>query len=285
MQRRSIDLASEKVESLRRKSLVTVSLIITAVALTLAIKASGCSAIAFHQTQASASQDASSEIAALTERLKSSDEEERRDAALALATLKTPAVAPALTAALNDPSERVRAVAATGLGAINDPSLVSVLSARLAQEKRPFVRKAIAYALGNFRSAQATPALIAALRDKDIEVRGAAAVALGQYADATAIEPLTNALRDKSEFVRAKAACALGVNSRAAARAVPILIKLLTSDKEHEVKRQSAIALGLIGEPSALPALERAVRDPDPYLSRAAIDAIKMIIGIRDRKV
>jgi HEAT repeat protein len=220
-----------------------------------------------------------SEISRLASQLKSSDEEERRQATLVLASLETPATIPALTSALNDPSERVRAHAITGLAQFNDPSLVAVVAARLTQDKKPFVRKTAAYALGKFGSPQGTAALIAALKDKDIEVRGAAAVALGDYADQTAVAPLMVALEDKSDFVRAQSARALGVNGRAASQAVNILIRLLSSDKEQYVKRHAATALGQIGERAALPALERAARDDDPYLSQAASEAIKMIAG------
>jgi HEAT repeat protein len=228
-------------------------------------------------------QSPQSEIEQLTSELKSSDEEKRREATLMLAALETPAAIPALTSALNDPSERVRAHAIAGLSRLSDPSLVSVIAARLAQDKKPFVRKAAAYALGKFGSPEGTAALVAALKDKDIEVRGAAAVALGEYADQAAVVPLTGALSDKSEFVRAHSARALGVNGRAAQQAVPLLIKLLASDKDQHVKRMVATALGRIGERAALPALELARRDPDPYLSQAASDAIRMITGTENR--
>lgn len=224
-------------------------------------------------------QSSQSEIERYTSQLKSYDEEERRQATLMLVALETPATIPALTYALNDTSERVRALAITGLARLNDSSLVSVIAARLAQDKKPFVRKAAAYALGKLGRAEGTAALIAALKDKDIEVRGAAAVALGEYADASAIAPLTAALEDKAEFVRAQSARALGANGRAAAATVPALIKLLDSDKDQNVRRHTATALGQIGERSALPALERAARDHDPYLSQAASEAIKMITG------
>ncbi len=223
------------------------------------------------------------EIERLASQLKSSDEEERREATLMLAALETRAAIPALTYALNDSSERVRAHAITGLARLGDSSLVPVIAARLAQDKNPFVRKAAAYALGKFGRTEATAALVAALKDKDTEVRGAAAVALGEYADAAAIAPLTAALEDKSEFVRAQAARALGVNGRAAAAVVPILIKLLASDKDPNVKRHAATALGQIGERAALPELERAARHHDPYLSQAASEAIRMITGNRDQ--
>lgn len=225
------------------------------------------------------SQETASEISRWANQLNSPDEEKRREAVVMLAALETPAAAPALTSALNDSSERVRVHAIAGLAMLGDQSSVAPIAARLAQDKKPFVRKAAAYGLGRLRSVEGTAALAAALKDKDIEVRGAAAFALGQYQDGSAVPALIGALADKQEFVRAQAARALGVNGRAAARAVPNLVRLLTSDKDQEVKRQAATALGLIGEPSALPALERAQHSPDPYLSRAALEAAGRIRG------
>jgi len=217
------------------------------------------------------------EIARYTSLLQSGDEEERRDAVHKLGAMHDPATIAALRAALDDKAERVRAAALLGLGHLQEPSLAPFIAIYLTKEKSPYVRKAAAYALGNIATSEATTALIIGLRDKDIEVRGAAAVSLSRMPDATAIEPLIAALRDKSAFVRAHAATALGVNGRAAAQAVPPLIKLLTTDEDHEARRQAATALGRIGEPSALPALDRAERSSDPYLSQAAREAISQI--------
>lgn len=222
-------------------------------------------------------QDTNAEIARLTQRLHSSDEEERRDAALQLGAIEKPEAAPALKSALSDSSPRVRVIAIRGLSMLGDAEFIPLIAAPLAQDKVPFVRKSAAYALGRFRRSEATSALVAALKDKDIEVRGAATVALTEYADAAAIAPLTAALTDKSNFVRAYAARALGLNGRAAAQAVPALIALLTTDEGPEVRRQAATALGLIGDRAALPALERARDSADPYLSEAALAAIQNI--------
>ena len=223
------------------------------------------------------SQDIASEIARLTSQLNSSDEEERRGAVLALATLETPAARGLLVSALGDTSERVRAAALTALGELGDPSLAAEVAPLLIRDKSIFVRKSAAYALGRLHSPAGTAALVTALKDKNVEVRGAAAVALAEYADAQAIEPLARALTDKSEFVRAQSARALGVNSRAARSAVQNLIRVLTSDPDYEPKRQAAWALGEIGDQSALPALEAARRANDPYLSSAALTAIEKI--------
>jgi hypothetical protein len=221
--------------------------------------------------------DKQAEIARYAAALKSSDEEERRSAVHRLNAMRDRATEPALRSALDDPSERVRAAAITALGLLEDSTLAPVIATYLTKDKHPFVRKMAAYALGHFESSEATAALIVGLRDKDMEVRGAAAVALSKRPDATAIAPLINSLSDKSPFVRAHAAVALGVNGRAAAQAVPDLVRVLTKDEDHEARRQAATALGRIGEPSALPALQEAEHSSDPYLSQAARDATAQI--------
>ncbi len=223
------------------------------------------------------SREVEAEVAHWAAQLKSSDQEERREAAMALSRLDGDAAASALVSALTDASPGVRAIVIAGLGERSDTAVVPLVAARLTSDKDAFVRKTAAYALGSFSGTERTTALIAALKDKDPEVRGAAAVSLGDHADAAAIAPLAAALSDKSAFVRARAAHALGVNGSAATQAVSTLIRLLASDQDGEVKRQAATALGSIGDRSALPALERASRDSDPYLVQAARDSIRMI--------
>lgn len=218
-----------------------------------------------------------SEVAHWAARLKSSDEEERREAVIMLSSFEGSAALPAIESALADNSPRVRAAAVNSLASRRESSIVPLLAARLKEDKVQFVRKAAAYALGAFQGAERTIALIGALTQKDLEVRGAAAVSLGDHPDADAISALTNALSDKSAFVRAQAARGLGVNGRASQPAVPALIRLLGSDGDSEVKRQAARALGLIGDRSAIAALTGARHNQDPYLVSLATDAIEQI--------
>ena len=225
--------------------------------------------------QSSASTDA--EVARLASELKSSSEEERREAAVQLGAINSEAAYSALVSAISDPSPSVRAFVVFAIARHGRPDAARLLSDRLKQDKDGFVRKVSAFALAELRGPDRTPALIGALKDKDAEVRGAAAVSLADHPDDGAIVALTGALSDKSEFVRAHAARALGVNGRAAAQAVPALIDLLSKGADSEVKRQAATALGQIGDRAALPALEHARHDKDPYLVQAAEEATKLI--------
>lgn len=219
----------------------------------------------------------SEEVAHWAAQLKSGDLEERRDAVMRLSSLDGDAATSALVSGLDDSSPLVRALVLDGLGERSTPAVISLIAARLASDKDPFVKKTAAYALARSKGSQRTEALITGLKDKDQEVRGAAAVALGDHPEPAAIAPLGSALTDKNDFVRAQSARALGINGAAASPAVPAMIRILGSDPDGEVKRQIAIALGLIGDRTAIPALERASRDSDSYLAQAARDSLRMI--------
>lgn len=268
-------------EQLRRYTRLAGLLVLIFLSRTITTITSASSVFLSSQTAQQKSREIETEVARWSARLTSADEEVRREAVMALSLIESDAVVSALASALADRSPRVRAAAAAGLGERGNESIVPLLAARLAGDKDQFVRKTSAYALGKFHGSERTAALSAALRDKNPEVRAAAAIALGDRADRDALGPLASALSDKSAFVRAVAARGLGVNGPAASPFVSNLMALLTSDEDNEVKRQAASALGLIGDRSALPALDHARHDKDPYLAQAALDAIR---AIQERK-
>lgn len=209
--------------------------------------------------------------------LKSPNEEERFDAAIELAHLEDEAASSALALALTDPAPRVRGAAAAGL-ADRSETYITQLASCIAKDKSSFVRATAAHALAAFTGPERTAALVAALKDKNLEVRGAASVALADHADALAVSPLIAALSDNTAFVRLHSARAIGVNGRAAREAVPTLTRLLSGDRDNEVRRQAATALGRIGDRSGLAALELTKTDPDPYLAQASVEATRMIL-------
>jgi HEAT repeat protein len=222
------------------------------------------------------------ETTRLVSLLNSAEQEVRLDAVIRLSALRTSGAAAALRIAARDESEKVRAASITGLGATRDSSNAPQVAARLSQDKSALVRKSAAYALATLKTPESSSALRAALRDMDLEVRGAAAVALDEYGDPADVAALTGALSDAAPFVQEQAARALGRFGRASASAVPAIITLLSGNAPHGVRLHAAIALGQIGERSALPALTAASQDRDPYLSKAAIQAIKLIESRRE---
>jgi HEAT repeat protein len=229
------------------------------------------------------------EIEKQQQRLSSGDQEERRDALMRLGTMRIEAASRGALPALNDASPIVRATATKAILSIGDDESASALIP-LLNDKDEFVRRETAYALGLTRSRSATAALSERLlNDKEDGVRGAAAIALGHIADEAAVVALVGTLapelsapakskrkREQNAFVLRAAATSLGqIGSRAGTAA---LISALSNEKfPDDVRREAAKSLGLIGDPSAEPALRAAATSSDPYLSEIAHKAIQRL--------
>jgi len=230
------------------------------------------------------------EIETQRQRLNSSDVEERRDAVMRLGSMRRAAASRAALPALSDASPIVRATAAKAILSIGAEESVSSLLP-LLNDKDEFVRRETAYALGLTRSRAATAALSdRLLNDKEDGVQAAAAVALGHIADEAAVVALVGTLApelsapakkkkrkpEDNVFVLRAAATALGhIRSRAGTAA---LISALSNEKlPSDVRRESARSLGLIGDPTAEPALRAASMAADPYLAQIASEALKKI--------
>lgn len=225
------------------------------------------------------------------QRLSSPDIEERRDALMKLGVLKAPEASRVAASALNDPEPIVRVTAAHAIVSL-PPAEAAGLLIPLVKDKLEFVRREVAYALGGTRSRSAVAPLVELMSsDKEVGVRAAAAIALGQIKDESAVPDLIQVLsstpgKNKSksrenEFVVRAAAQALGeIRSRAAVNA---LIATLTNDAQPlDVRRAAAVALGLIGDSQAMPALQTAFASADPYLSQAAHEAIRRLAGAKN---
>lgn len=123
------------------------------------------------------------------------------------------------------------------------------------------VRRAAVRSLSNLDDPRAIPAFIDALRDSDAEVRASAASALGQFEDKRSIAPLMGALKDPDRDVRRAAISALG--SQEADLPVEVVVTAL-ADKDPEI-RQAALGLashhggGGDGERAADPRIVQAV--------------------------
>jgi len=229
------------------------------------------------------------EIERQRQRLTSSEVEDRRDALMRLGNLKRPDASRAAVAGLNDPAPVVRVTAAHAILSLPPQEAVALLSP-LLQDKLEFVRRETAYALGETHSRAAVePLANVLLGDKEAGVRGAAAVALGEIREESGVLALSQVLggatpaqkKKKSkarenEFVLRAAARSLGqIRSRAA---VDTLIAVLgNEDYAGDIRREAAIALGLIGDSAAVPALRAAQASDDPYLSEAAHEALRRI--------
>jgi HEAT repeat protein len=226
-------------------------------------------------------------------RLSSADAEERRDAVTRLGAMRRPEASRAAAAALGDAAAVVRATAARATLSLGSGE-ASTLIVPLLRDRDEFVRREAAYALGLTRSRVGVPQLVVALEtDKQPSVRGAAAVALGQIGDASAAPALAAALSrmlrapgifarvarrkiEEDEFVRRAAAVSLG--QLASREGVPVLVAALSNERApDDIRREAARALGLIGDPAAIPALRSALTARDPHLANIASEALRKL--------
>ncbi|GAX41682.1 hypothetical protein NIES4075_26790 [Tolypothrix sp. NIES-4075] len=137
------------------------------------------------------------------------------------------------------------------------------------------------YKLGS----KAVPDLVKALQNKNPKFRSSAAFALGIIGEktetASAVPALIQALKnDKEADVRKDAAEALGRIGEKAASAVPALIQALKNDKEANVRLFAASGLRGIGKEaaSAVPALAEALKsDKEPDVRSIAVEALGRI--------
>jgi HEAT repeat protein len=229
------------------------------------------------------------EIQKQQQRLTSGDEEERRDALMRLAAMHRAAASRVALPALSDLSPMVRVTAAKAILSL-DPAESSAALLPLLNDKDEFVRREVAYALGQTRSRTATAALSERLlNDKEAGVRGAAAVALGKIGDEAGVMALASTLapelaaptkskrkREENEFVLRASAEALGrIKSRTG---VPALLSAVSNKKfPSDVRREAVRALGLIGDPSAIPTLQSASVSEDPFLSKLAHESLRKL--------
>ena len=223
------------------------------------------------------------------QRLSSGDEEDRRDALMRLGAMRSEAASRVALAGLSDVSPIVRVTAAKAILSL-PPAQSAAALLPLLQDKDEFVRREVAYSLGVTRSRTATDALSERLlNDKEAGVRGAAAVALGHIGDESAVIALASALApqlsapakskrkpEENPFVLRAAAVALGqIKNRAG---VPALLFAVNNEKfPYDVRREAARSLGLIGDPSAIPALQSASLSEDPFLSRLAHESLRKL--------
>lgn len=87
------------------------------------------------------------------------------------------------------------------------------------------------------------------------------------------VDQFIDKLRQGRAFARSNAAYVLG---KMGEQAVPALIEALNSEKV-EVRKCAVYALGRIGDPTAIPALNHALRDAHHDVAKWAANALKAI--------
>ncbi len=103
---------------------------------------------------------------------------------------------PGLIKALKDDFSETRENAAKSLGMLKAEQAVDALNELLLKDPSPYVRRQIAWALGEIGDNKSVSFLIKTLKDKDGVTREKAAEALGKIKDPQAIVPLASSLGD-----------------------------------------------------------------------------------------
>src|SRR6185503_12605162 len=76
---------------------------------------------------------------------------------------------------------------------------------------------------------------------------------------------------------RVRRRSALAIGRIKLPEAVPALTTLMQSDSDAEVRQMAAFAMGLVGDAAAAPALTAALTDPDPLIQGRAAEALGLI--------
>jgi HEAT repeat protein len=146
------------------------------------------------------------------------------------------------------------------------------LSAAMRYPHNPVVRVEAVEALESAGGEPALPWIRSALMDEQAGVRFAACVAAGRLRDRVSERAIRERLQDPDASVAAAAIFALHRlgDTRESGR----LTAFLLQHKEVMVRRNAALLLGLLGEPSAIKVLARAMSDPDPGVRHHALEAM-----------
>ena len=141
------------------------------------------------------------------------------------------------------------------------------------------------FQIRNFETESASRIAIPALKDSSEIVRATAAFSVTYLPKDEALQVLLPQLNDKKELVRRETAYALGKVRNP--RAINPLIKIFQKDKSNEVKNAVIVALGEIGDVSAIDALNRILQNKpkknnpaNDFLRRSAARSIGQIAQI-----
>lgn len=246
-------------------------------------------------------------IPALMNTLKDPERDVRIAACLGLGFFKDPSTFDEIAnLLLDDPEIEVRQAAAKVLGESRHPAALSFLMEALRDSYWWYERETAAgdllTAIENMGAAAVEP-LIEALKDKEGAVRKYAAILLGRIGDPRAIEPLGMALYDLHHDVGKASAEALArfgaasfevlvealehpemwirihsvdVLPRVKEPRVALVLLEMLKDAEREVRKHVIAAMGELGDPRTLPALQEiAANRADREMHALAREALK----------
>jgi HEAT repeat protein len=179
----------------------------------------------------------------------------------------------------------VREAAVKSLGDIGNPNAVDTLIQILEDSSDEYtVRNAAARALGRIGDPKAIEPLIRTLENESENTtdwsiaRDTIAEVLGEFQDPRVTDALVKALG--TDYFTAQAA-AKSLKKLRDRRAVEPLVRILEgdpSDYRNHQRQFAAEILGVLGDPRAIPALAKALRDKNRSISKAARESLPSFI-------
>ena len=266
----------------------------------------------FILTTASVASAFSQDLNQLAKQLRSGSTEEKRTALMQLRSLRSADASRIAVAGLGDDAAIVRATAASSVAFLPAPEASAALLP-LLNDKDEFVRKEVAYSLGDVGDPASASQLVKSMTsDKSPEVRVAAAVAVGKLGNPDAVTPLVKILGQRpteaNDTLRRAAARSIGqiaqimrsgkvkvvtpqnflperykdIGPKPSAdllshfsSALPVLTRVLDNAKESDdTRREAAFALGAIGDQGAKAVLAKYTSSQDPYLTEICKEAL-----------
>jgi HEAT repeat protein len=195
----------------------------------------------------------------------------RRWAAETLSAIGSPTAASGLRAGLRDSDALVRTTCARTLAEVGPEDAVPEITAIAERDapKVPGAAAAVVLALAEYRPAALAPLLS---RDASTEVRFVALTLAGELRLAE-YAPLLLACLDDADDLAAVAARGLGDIGEVEADG-PLREVMLDKRRGQAVRAAASAALGAIGQPESVPALEAQLQDADWVLQAAAAQAL-----------
>ncbi len=222
--------------------------------------------------------------------LKDSDEIVRATAAFSVIYLTKDEALRALAPNLADKAEIVRRETAYALGKVQNSSAISVLIQTFQKDKSAEVKNASIVALGEIGDASAVDFLTQILRQKPNDenefLRRSAARSIGQIAqiiqikESSAVTP-ESFLPEKYKLLTLEKYRNLSTIFSQFRNSVAVLTQILQNRNEaDDTKRETAFALGAIGDLTALSVLQNNLNSKDYYLAEICKEAVKKLSSV-----
>ena len=190
--------------------------------------------------------------------------------------LESPELRPVLVAALSSDDPRSRALAARGLGALRDASAVDLLLPLVRDADETVALNALR-ALGATPDARGTAAAAAMIASPSDVLRREALRALAVLPPDPSLRPRLVALvAERDPWIRASAFGALAQTDRAD---FALVLSGMDPDPVWWVRSALAAALGAVGDEMSVGILHGMLRDEDPRVLPAVLEALRRARG------